>query len=118
MRAANELTLFEWDPVSKQPHFKYGAVQIAPIKAPRTAQPDTAPTTLSEAAARFRHLASAAKDLITPERRHVREYLGLLDGSERALADALDRVAEAHARTPDIHNECRMLARWSRRELD
>lgn len=118
MRAANELTLFEWDPVSKQPHFKYGAVQIAPVKAPRTSQPGTTPTTLSEAADRLRHLASAAKDMVTPERRHVREYLGLLDGSERALAEALDSVAEAHARTPDIHNECRMLAQWSRRELE
>ena len=27
-RAANELTVTEWDPVSKQPHFKYAAVQI------------------------------------------------------------------------------------------
>jgi ferredoxin-nitrate reductase len=27
-RAANELTLTEWDPVSKQPHFKYSAVKI------------------------------------------------------------------------------------------
>ncbi|HLN71659.1 MAG TPA: nitrate reductase [Prolixibacteraceae bacterium] len=27
-RAANELTIDEWDPVSKQPHFKYGAVRI------------------------------------------------------------------------------------------
>ncbi|GHF44046.1 anaerobic selenocysteine-containing dehydrogenase [Deinococcus metalli] len=28
-RAANELTLSEWDPVSKQPHFKYAAVRIS-----------------------------------------------------------------------------------------
>lgn len=27
-RAANELTLSEWDPISKQPHFKYAAVKI------------------------------------------------------------------------------------------
>jgi len=27
-RAANELTLTEWDPVSKQPHYKYAAVRI------------------------------------------------------------------------------------------
>jgi ferredoxin-nitrate reductase len=27
-RAANELTLTSWDPVSKQPHFKYAAVKI------------------------------------------------------------------------------------------
>jgi anaerobic selenocysteine-containing dehydrogenase len=28
LRAANELTIFEWDAVSKQPHFKYSAVKI------------------------------------------------------------------------------------------
>jgi anaerobic selenocysteine-containing dehydrogenase len=31
-RAANELTLTEWDPVSKQPHFKYAAVQITKVQ--------------------------------------------------------------------------------------
>ena len=28
-RAANELTITEWDPVSKQPHFKYAAVKLS-----------------------------------------------------------------------------------------
>ena len=32
VRAANELTLTEWDPVSKQPHFKYAAVRVAKAK--------------------------------------------------------------------------------------
>ena len=30
-RAANELTITEWDPVSKQPHFKYAAVRIKKV---------------------------------------------------------------------------------------
>lgn len=30
-RAANELTLEEWDPVSKQPHFKYAAARVARV---------------------------------------------------------------------------------------
>ncbi len=34
-RAANELTLAEWDPVSKQPHLKYAAVRV--YRAPRSA---------------------------------------------------------------------------------
>jgi anaerobic selenocysteine-containing dehydrogenase len=33
-RAANELTLSEWDPVSKQPHFKYAAVNIKKVLNP------------------------------------------------------------------------------------
>ncbi|MBF9142857.1 molybdopterin oxidoreductase family protein [Hymenobacter properus] len=32
-RAANELTITEWDPVSKQPHFKYAAVRIRKVTA-------------------------------------------------------------------------------------
>jgi anaerobic selenocysteine-containing dehydrogenase len=31
-RAANELTLAEWDPVSKQPYFKYAAVKISSVE--------------------------------------------------------------------------------------
>lgn len=30
-RAANELTLYEWDAVSKQPHFKYAAVKLEKV---------------------------------------------------------------------------------------
>jgi anaerobic selenocysteine-containing dehydrogenase len=30
-RAANELTITEWDPVSKQPHYKYTAVKISKV---------------------------------------------------------------------------------------
>jgi len=32
-RAANELTLTEWDPISKQPHFKYAAVRLRKVNA-------------------------------------------------------------------------------------
>jgi ferredoxin-nitrate reductase len=39
-RAANELTLSEWDPVSKQPHLKYATVRIRGIPSPTLA--DTA----------------------------------------------------------------------------
>jgi anaerobic selenocysteine-containing dehydrogenase len=31
-RAANELTITEWDPVSKQPHFKYAAVKLSKVE--------------------------------------------------------------------------------------
>jgi len=31
-RAANEVTLSEWDPVSKQPHFKYAAVKVRKVE--------------------------------------------------------------------------------------
>jgi anaerobic selenocysteine-containing dehydrogenase len=103
-RAANELTVLDWDPVSKQPHFKYGAVRLTRIEAPSTSQPrdekeERAPP------------ADAAK------RRHVQDYIGLLEGSERALMNALEQVAEAHKLEPDIYEECRMLAGWTSETL-
>src|SRR3954454_6966923 len=40
-RAANELTLYEWDAVSKQPHFKYAAVKLKKISKPSLPQPES-----------------------------------------------------------------------------
>lgn len=47
-RAANELTITEWDPVSKQPLFKAGAVRITRIAA-SDGTPAPAPTTTASA---------------------------------------------------------------------
>ncbi|RJK97588.1 molybdopterin oxidoreductase family protein [Vallicoccus soli] len=49
-RAANEMTLTEWDPVSKQPLFKVGAVSITRVRPGTGASP--APTTTASAPAR------------------------------------------------------------------
>jgi hypothetical protein len=37
-------------------------------------------------------------------------YLGLLDSSERSLADAFRRVADGHGEEPDVLHICQMLA--------
>jgi ferredoxin-nitrate reductase len=49
-RAANELTITEWDPVSKQPLFKVGAVKVTKI-ADAGDEPSPAPTTTASAPA-------------------------------------------------------------------
>lgn len=115
IRAANELTIFEWDAVSKQPHYKYAAVRLQRIEAPSTNEPDREKNSSLKDTAK--HLYEAAAETLKPPRQHVQEYLGLMEGSERALAEALEAVAEAHKKEPDIYNECHMLARWSREEL-
>jgi predicted molibdopterin-dependent oxidoreductase YjgC len=46
-RAANELTITEWDPLSKQPIFKTAAVRVRFIK--RDGQAAAAPTTTASA---------------------------------------------------------------------
>ncbi len=54
-RAANELTLTEWDPVSKQPHYKYAAVRVSKYD-PKDAVP--APGLLGRAVNAVRGLVS------------------------------------------------------------
>jgi anaerobic selenocysteine-containing dehydrogenase len=49
-RAANELTIVEWDPVSKQPNFKVAAVRVSRIAAGNGPAP--APTTTASAPVR------------------------------------------------------------------
>jgi ferredoxin-nitrate reductase len=114
-RAANELTIYDWDEVSKQPHFKYAAVRLRKVEAPSDGEPDREKnSSLTDTA---RHLYATAAETLKPPRQHVQEYLGLMEGSEQALAEALEAVAKAHREEPDIFNECHMLARWSREEL-
>jgi ferredoxin-nitrate reductase len=47
-RAANELTITEWDPVSKQPLYKVGAVKVAKVR-DANGEPSLAPTTTASA---------------------------------------------------------------------
>ena len=51
-------------------------------------------------------------------RSHVGDYLGMLHRSEEDLAEALERVADHHAKEPDVPMTCRLLASWSRRHVE
>jgi len=120
-RAANELTLFEWDPVSKQPHYKYAAVALEKVAGPEDRQPEhvhvdaTDPDagdtgmTLKQAA---KHVASSVK-LLAPERSHVRDYVGLLQLSEERLVKAFEQVRDTHLLEPDIATTCKLFETWS-----
>ncbi|HZG61963.1 MAG TPA: molybdopterin dinucleotide binding domain-containing protein, partial [Rubrobacteraceae bacterium] len=50
-RAANELTITQWDPVSKQPIFKVAAVKVTKVVEDTDGQPAPAPTTTASAPA-------------------------------------------------------------------
>ncbi|HEX2181547.1 MAG TPA: molybdopterin dinucleotide binding domain-containing protein, partial [Rubrobacteraceae bacterium] len=49
-RAANELTITEWDPASKQPLYKVGAVRVTKVR-DANGEPSLAPTTTASAPA-------------------------------------------------------------------
>jgi hypothetical protein len=123
-RAANELTKFGWDPVSKQPHFKAAAVKIEKIRAPSKNQPENMQATgsrqsLAEAVGQATHAAvKAVEQAVAPPRAHVADYIGLLRASEKMLADAFETVKSNHPDVPDIETECTMFAQWSRQAFD
>lgn len=88
---------------------------VEKIEAPAAGEPDREKNSSLKDTAR--RLYESVAETLKPAREHVRDYLGLMEGSEQALADALEGVANAHKKQPDIYNDCHMLARWSREEL-
>lgn len=117
-RAANELTLYEWDPASRQPHYKFAAVKITRVDGPSTPQPNESVRKQVTLKDRARHLAEAAVELVKPQRKHVADYLGLLLESEEALATMFEEVSAAHLKDAGVHNMCGTFASWTRGQLD
>jgi len=113
-RAANELTITEWDAVSKQPHFKYAAVSLAKVSLATRA------SDLAEAVVHgVGSAVSAAQATVKSEmasttgRMHVANYIALVRRSEEHLSESFRAVAEHHGHEPDIFQMTRMMADWS-----
>jgi hypothetical protein len=103
-RAANELTITEWDPVSKQPHFKYAAVSITKID-DDSAVPGIHKTTAAKEVTHVKKAPSRTnKD--SDSKKHVAEYLGFLSEAEHEIAAAFKSVADHHVDEPDILQIC------------
>lgn len=105
-RAANEMTLYEWDPVSKQPYFKYSAVHVRKLN---PGEPFRSDDPCDD---------EALKEPSQEPRQHVGDYLCLLQNSAKATAEALKAVAEKHRAEPDIGAICKMLAAFSQRHQE
>jgi anaerobic selenocysteine-containing dehydrogenase len=125
VRAANELTLYGWDPVSKQPHFKYAAVKLEIISSPSGEPPGTGASEgdgfVAAMAGKVSAVAQEAGRFVKrggPARPHVPDYLGLLDASERRLVEAYGQVRANHAGVPDIHAECTLFASWAEQSAE
>jgi len=124
-RAANELTLYEWDPVSKQPHFKYAAVKLKKVSRPSLAQPERVELHPEEhAASSIAHMGEQASELVKgvvagleeklkPQRSHIADYVGLLDESEKRLVKAFEQIRKTHPDEPDIGPICKLFKDWS-----
>ena len=94
--AANETTITDWDPVSKQPLFKTAAARVTLA--------DVAGA--EESGTRHRGAPVSAPA-------GLRYALGRLHAGEGQLHADLLRVAEQHRAEHEIHHVARDLARWS-----
>jgi len=107
------LTITEWDPVSKQPHFKYAAVSITKIKDVSSGR--GTPEIISAAKDQEGHLKKApgGDKEGTDSKKHVAEYLGLLKEAEHEIAAAFKSVADHHGDEPDIFQICQKFSHVS-----
>lgn len=124
-RAANELTMTEWDPVSKQPYFKHAAARakkvagspaiekVSQAVGSMAGQLKTAATELMDLPGKISKAVSTAGD-----ERPVNLFLGMTLQSERHLADAFRQVAHQHMAEPDVHATCQLMASWSHEQAD
>jgi ferredoxin-nitrate reductase len=117
-RAANELTIAEWDPVSKQPHFKYAAVRLR-LLAENDKKPEQ-PGAPHSGPPHGEGIVQKVKKVFIHDKgpqNHVGNYIGLLHESEESLAKALRQVAEHHKDEVDVQQTCLNLAQWSEKNL-
>jgi len=112
--AANELTLTAWDPVSKQPYFKYAAVRLWKVGVGRPLG-EAIGTTAGKLVDRAKELV-ALTGTHTP-RRHMADALGLVRDAHTNLAEALESVARHHPGEPGIQATCRHLAELTRENI-
>ncbi|KAF1838463.1 nitrate reductase [Decorospora gaudefroyi] len=105
-RAANELTTPRWDPISKQPMFKGGAIKITKL-----------PSTDGEVKIHAREQQSAAEDKASkkatdpmkigrdaPRRRGLERWMGEVEECSAVLLHIIDQIIEKAVGDSDIQN--------------
>ncbi len=115
-RAANELTFTGWDPVSKQPTFKYAAVQVA--KAGRRSVAGK----LADAAGKFMAAEKEMTDKVSAslhvERSHISDYLGILKAANQEFVTACRYMARQHDANAEVREGSLTIMRFSREAVD
>jgi hypothetical protein len=115
-RAANELTATAWDPISKQPQFKYSAVRVdkAAAKPLVTRVVDLASETLDQAKELTSDALAAAH--VVESRFHI--YLSLLCEGHEQFRTACEHLASDHPENSEIVHGAQLIAGFSWDILD
>ncbi|KAF4960788.1 hypothetical protein FGADI_731 [Fusarium gaditjirri] len=110
-RAANELTITEWDPISKQPTFKSGAISIEKV-------PDDGPTAKerqSEALAKAEKNDAAVSNVtesgLSNRARQLETWLGESYESILLLRDITEQLLDHLVADSEAHSGVRILIR-------
>jgi hypothetical protein len=109
-------TLTSWDPVSKQPHFKFAAVQVRKAGAAGLSEKiGDAAGKLFDTASELTDKAMAAAHV---ERSHVSDYLGTLVEANEQFAKACGTVSTRHAEDAELRLGMRKLSEFSREAVE
>ncbi|HVK05769.1 MAG TPA: nitrate reductase [Armatimonadaceae bacterium] len=109
--AANELTLAAWDPVSKQPQFKYCAVQVR--KAGDAFLAQKVVEVAGKAVDRGREAADLALAKAHVPRVHFPDYVALLVRSQEEFVAAAGQLIADHAENDEIRRGGGLVASFS-----
>jgi anaerobic selenocysteine-containing dehydrogenase len=115
-RAANELTLTSWDPVSKQPYFKFAAVQVRKVSA------ESLTDKLADAAGKVLDRASELRDKAVSsahaEREHVSDYMGTLVEANEQFVRACETVTSHHPEEAEVWQGMAKLSKFSNEAVE
>jgi ferredoxin-nitrate reductase len=115
-RAANELTITGWDPVSKQPYFKYAAAQVHKVGAEAVTEK------IADAAGKVLDQASELTDKVMgaahTERSRVSDCVGMLAGSNEQFAAACLSVSSHHLEEAEIQAGMSKLSQFSNEAVE
>ncbi len=115
-RAANELTIDGWDPVSKQPYYKYAAVQVR--KAGGGSLAGRVADAASKLVERGKEVADKVLSSAHVERSHVGDYLSLLPAAHQQFVEACRSVYDHHLEETDLRAGVATLERFSRESAE
>ncbi len=115
-RAANELTITAWDPVSKQPLYKTAAVQLR--KAGQPSLGKRVADAASKVVDRAKELTDKVLSGAHESRMHVPDHLGLLADANAQFIKACDAVAAHHIEETVVRYVLSMLSGYSREAVE
>jgi anaerobic selenocysteine-containing dehydrogenase len=111
-RAANELTISDWDPVSKQPYYKQAAVQVRKVGV-MTGLGGKVMNVASKAMEQVKETADHLMSGTHPApRSHVSDALGFFRSGLEQLAQACRSLKGVHFRELELIGTWETFARW------